>query len=183
MTLYNPIPQVYVPPRLPKGKSTAFSSPPHYNGMAISNQNCHLARQKKQLGFDYSSISNTLAPEECDYCFHCSHKQASKFNKTTGLRIFASSSMVQSCCKCRMIWIVSLAEFPCHAQPRISHLSWGASPWLVCNRRALSPSEPGTTGTMSHALQSSLTCCKGSLSNLLARHLLSITKPFATSQH
>jgi len=42
MTLYNPIPQLYVPPQLQKEESTAFSFLLHCKGMAINSQNYHL---------------------------------------------------------------------------------------------------------------------------------------------
>jgi len=57
---------------------------------------------RKRLHFDYNSLSDIVAPKECDCCSHCSHKKSSKFNKTTGLHIFASSSMIQSCCNSSM---------------------------------------------------------------------------------
>lgn len=185
MTLHNPIPQLYVP-QLQKGESTAFSCLPHCNGMAINFENYHLEWQKKRLGFDYGSISDTVAPEQRDCCSHRSHKQSSKFNKTTGLHIFCKffTGPVLLQLQNDLDWVtgrITAPGFPCHPQPSLSCLSWGTK--AVCNSWALCSDEPGTTGAIPQTLLSSLTCCKGSLGSFLARHWLSITKPFAIYQH
>lgn len=152
MTLYNSIPHFSVP-QLQKGESTAISSLPH-------SQNLHLAWQQKRFGFDYSSISDVLAPEKCD-CSHCSYKQSSKFSKSTSVlcKFFNATETVQL--QYELNWAsgrIRAPEFHCYLQPSISNPTWGASPWLVCNRQSLCPDKPVDTEAILHALQSSLTC-------------------------
>lgn len=74
MTLYNPIPQLYVSLQLQKGESTAFSSD------TLQRYGCQLPElpfgmaENGDLVLTTAVISDIAAPEECDCCSHCSHK-------------------------------------------------------------------------------------------------------------
>lgn len=190
MTLYNPIPQLYVSPWLQKRESTAFTfchtvktQPP-----APRTAICHSTKQR--LRSDHSSISYTeilhrnvtLVPTAA----------ISKPGNFTKLQIYTSFQVLpwsRAAATAEWPGLGDLqsewgtADFPCHSQPgpppelrelslaclqQPGFLSWGSkAPQEQCHTLC---------SHISHA-------AKKALETFYQRYLLSITKPFATSQH
>lgn len=189
MTLYNPIPQHYVSRWLQRRESTAFTfchtvktQPP-----APRTAICHSTKQR--LRSDHSSSSDT----------EILHRNVT-FVPTAAISKPGNSTKLQIYTSLQVLWqsrAAATAEWPrlltcsqsgglqifpaTHSQVR--HLSWGNCPWLVCSSQASCPEEARHHKSSVTHFAVTGHKAKKALETFYQRYLLSITKPFATSQH